>query len=228
MSTHPKYAEVLALLKSHSPATPRAFLDLGTCVGQDVRKLVYDGVPLECAYGSDLFKGYEDVGYALFRDQEKMKGHFIQSNIFDNSSDAPLVKTRGTWDVVNINMFLHGFVWDEQVSACKYILKLLKPQPGSVVMGIQSGTTKSGVVTLGPPFLSGGMKKDVFVHDTDSFRKMWEEVAESEGIELKIDVGYQQRIELGKDEAGQPKRVGFFPNTAGGEQRRLFFAIELV
>lgn len=228
MSTHPKYADVLALLKSHKPATPRAYLDLGTCVGQDVRKLVHDGVPRECAYGSDLFEGYEGVGHALFRDAEKMKGHFIQADIFDNSPDAPLVKTRGTWDVVNINMFLHGFIWDQQVSACKSILKLLKPQPGSVVMGIQSGSTKSGVVTLGPPFLSDGVTKDVFIHDTESFKKMWDDVAQSEGIELKIDVGIQPRLDLGKPEDGaaHSKRAGFFPKTEG-EQRRLFFTIEL-
>jgi hypothetical protein len=228
MSTHPGYAEVLEFLKSHSPSSPRAFLDLGTCVGQDVRKLIHDGVPLECVYGSDLLGGYEAVGHALFHDKEKMEGHFIKGDIFNDSPHSALVKTRGTWDIVNINMFLHGFAWDEQVSACKYILKLLKPQPGSVVMGIQSGSTKSGVVKLGPPFLSAGVERDVFLHDTESFEKMWEEIAESEGLKLKTFVGYQPRLELGNpaDQAAHTKRAGFFPKTEG-EQRRIHFAIEL-
>jgi hypothetical protein len=228
LSRHPKYPDVLALLKSHSASSPRAFLDLGTCVGQDVRKLIYDGVPLECAYGSDLLGGYEGVGHALFRDEEKMRGHFIEADIFEDAPDAPLVKTRGSWDVITINMFLHGFMWDEQVSACKCILKLLKPQPGSVVIGMQSASTKSGVVTLGPPYLSGGTK-DVFVHDTESFRKMWEEIGQSEGVELKIDVGYQPELNLAKTADGEPgpteQRSRFFPKTEG-EQRRMLFSIE--
>ena len=230
LSQHPQYPAILALLKSHSASSPRSFLDLGTCVGQDVRKLIYDGVPLECAYGSDLLGGYEGVGHALFRDEEKMKGHFIQGDIFDDVPDAPLAKTRGSWDVVIINMFLHGFVWDEQVSACKYILKLLKPQPGSVVIGMQSANTKNGVVTLGPPYLSGGETKDVYVHNLESFRKLWEEIGQSEGVELKIDVGFQAQLGLAKPAGGDsdtaPKRPGSFWPKNEGEQRRMFFSIE--
>jgi hypothetical protein len=228
MSTHPQYPKVLAFLKEHSPSTPRSILDLGTCVGQDVRKLIQDGVPRECAYGSDLLGGYEGVGHALFRDAEAMKGHFILGDIVSDDPDAPLVKTRGTWDFVNINMLLHGFVWDEQVRACKYILKLLKPRPGSAVMGIQSANTQSGTVTLGPPFLAAGSEKDVFMQNTDSFRKMWEEVGESEGCKLKISVDWQPKLELGSDKAGEEakKRSMFFPVTAG-EQRRIYFFIEL-
>lgn len=230
MTTHPLYPTVLSLLKSHSSSTPRALLDLGTCVGQDVRKLIHDGAPVECVYGSDLLAGYEGVGHALFRDEDKLKGHFIQSDILDQAPDSPLAKTRGTWDVVNINMFLHGFVWDEQVSACKSILKLLKPEPGSLVMGMQSASTKCGAVTFGAPFLPEGEEREIFVHDTDSFTKMWEDIGKSEGVELKIAASYQAKLELGKapDGSKQTKRAPFFPNTEGGEQRRMCFSIERV
>ena len=42
MSVHPVYDEVVSRLKKDSK-----LLDLGCCFGQDIRKLIHDGVPAE-------------------------------------------------------------------------------------------------------------------------------------------------------------------------------------
>lgn len=226
LSTHPQYPELLARFQAHSSASPVKFLDLGTCLGQDVRKLIHDGAPVECVYSSDIFAGYEAVGHALFRDLEKMRGHFIHGDIFDNAPDAPLVKTRGTWDVVSIMLFLHAFKWDDQVAICKSILKLLKPQPGSMVIGLQHANTKSGEEQIIRQYQQERPDKYVFTHNKETFKQMWEEIAESEGLDLKILVDYMPGYKgKGSDGSRAANTHPFFPGT-GGENKRLFFSVE--
>jgi hypothetical protein len=38
------------------------FLDLGCCLGQEIRKLVFDGAPSVNTYGSDLHGEFISVG----------------------------------------------------------------------------------------------------------------------------------------------------------------------
>jgi len=38
--------------------------------------------------GYDLFPAYETAGFSLFKDEEKMKGHFITANIFDLNPES--------------------------------------------------------------------------------------------------------------------------------------------
>jgi hypothetical protein len=68
LSTHPHYSGRLSHLKTpHS--SPTKFLDLGTCLGQDARKLIHDGIHPSSVYGSDLFPAYENAGFSLFKDE---------------------------------------------------------------------------------------------------------------------------------------------------------------
>lgn len=89
-SLHPPlYPDLLSHLKTpHSP--PTKFLDLGTCLGQDTRKLIHNGIPSSSIYGSDLFLAYETAGFSLFKDEEKMKGHLITADIFDLNPESAL------------------------------------------------------------------------------------------------------------------------------------------
>ncbi|KAF8864557.1 hypothetical protein BDZ45DRAFT_737120 [Acephala macrosclerotiorum] len=85
-STHPHYPSLLTILKSPPTDTskPRLFLDLGTCLGQDSRKLIHNGIPPSSVYGSDIFPGYESVGHALFNDTSTTRGQFITADILMN------------------------------------------------------------------------------------------------------------------------------------------------
>lgn len=71
-----------------------------------------------------------------------------------------------------------------------------------MVIGAQSGSTKSGKVTIKAPFLREGAEK-VFRHSKESFREMWEEVVEREGVTLEVWVEYTPRYELGEVEEEQ-------------------------
>ncbi|KAF1962140.1 hypothetical protein CC80DRAFT_487676 [Byssothecium circinans] len=77
----PHYATILQRLKSGE-----TYLDLGCCVGQDIRKLVYDGAPSENTYGCDLESGFLDMGYDFFLDKTELKTTFIAARVAINQS----------------------------------------------------------------------------------------------------------------------------------------------
>ena len=225
LSQHPSYATLLSRLRS-SPSDTK-FLDLGTCLGQDLRKLIFDGVSPHKLYGLDIFPAYEGIGHELFRDADTFKDHFIVANILDDAIDINLAKTEGTWDVINIIMFLHIFDWDTQIRTCKRILKLLSRKPGSMIIGAQTGSTQAGEQVLRPPFAAEGERKTVFRQSTETFTEMWRIVERDEGVGLKAMVEYEEQS--GRDRRTQleeaEEKKKFF---TGSEQRRLFFTVEIL
>jgi hypothetical protein len=58
------------------------FLDLGTCLGQDLRAL-YDRVPISRLYGSDVLPEFEGTGHALLKDAYRfIPEYFILGAVF--------------------------------------------------------------------------------------------------------------------------------------------------
>lgn len=223
---HPSYTTVLDRLCSTTPA-PR-LLDLGTCLGQDLRQLVADGAPQANLYGADLFSEYESVGHQLFRDADRFTNRFITADLLDDSDDGPLARTGGTWDMVNIIMFLH--IWDHstQVAASKRILKLLKKQAGSMIIGAQTGSTEPGELVLKPPYVAAGEERSIYRHSVETFSDMWKEIEKQSDVKMEIKAMYDEpeaREILAKEEESGERKF-FFKRSA--EQRKLFFTIELL
>ncbi|GBE84469.1 hypothetical protein SCP_0604480 [Sparassis crispa] len=73
------YPMVLAAGKSGNTR----FLDLGCCMGSDVRKLAYDSYPVANILGCDLRQEYIDTSHKLYQDVLTSPIHFFTSNIFD-------------------------------------------------------------------------------------------------------------------------------------------------
>jgi ubiquinone/menaquinone biosynthesis C-methylase UbiE len=68
----PVYPDIIKRLKDG-----QAFLDIGCCFGQVIRKLVYDGVPSENIYGADFREDFIELGHELFRDKATLRTKFI-------------------------------------------------------------------------------------------------------------------------------------------------------
>ena len=224
LSLHPRYDALLTRLRTQDP--PAKFLDLGTCLGQDLRKLVMDGVSPDVLYGFDYFTEYEEAGHELFRDADRFQGRFIAGDLFDESSDSALEKTAGSWDIVNVFMLLHMYDWATQVRACKRILKLLVKKRGSMVIGAQTGSVQAGDFHLKPPLVAEGEERTLFRQNLETFRQMWESVGADEGMRLKIEVEYdgQEEREARAREDREGGKQKFF---SGSEQRRLFFTVTI-
>ena len=205
-------------------------LDLGTCLGQDLRKLLHDGVPISSLYGSDLFPEYENAGHALFRDASVFtKGHFIAADLLDDSStENGLVSTEGTWDMIAITMFLDIWGLKTQGEACRRILKLLKRREGSLIVGSQTGNEQPHELQLKPPFSAEGEERSVYRHNPEWFRMVWMGVGDEVGVRLDVQVDYakqegsDQLVGEGAVEKGKRK---FF---MGAQDRRLVYLIRVL
>ncbi|KAF1967866.1 hypothetical protein BU23DRAFT_583613 [Bimuria novae-zelandiae CBS 107.79] len=156
------------------------YLDLGCCVGQDIRKLVFDGAPSENTYGSDLEKNFIDIGYDLFLDRSTLKTTFIPADIFDE--DSGLKQVEGEIDIVHAAAFLHLFDEGGVRNACKRIVKILKSKPGSLFIGGHIGNIESGDYV-------GSVDKNrkKFRHNPQSFKEMWIKVGEETGTRWDVD-----------------------------------------
>lgn len=225
LSLHPQYPRLLNRLCA--PSSKDKLLDVGTCLGQELRKLIYDGVPSQNVYGTDIFPEYESIGHALFRDAEKMQGHFIAADLFDETPNTPLVKTEGSWDVVSVMMVLHMFDWEKQAHACRRILKLLAQKPGSLVVGTQAGSIVPGEQELKPPFAKVGEKRTLYRQSKESFTELWMGVGKEEGVEIKIEVEYEE--DVGEDDRVKQAAPGSDGKYFGAvKDRKMLFTVELM
>ena len=172
----PYYPTLLTRLRDQN----QTLLDLGCCFAQDVRKLVADGAPSENIYGADLYGEFMELGYELFRDRKTLKSTFFPTDIL-NDRDLLLRGLDGEMDIVYLGLFLHHFDFETCVKVCVRVTKLLKPKPGSLVMGVQVGSLVGD--TKGIPIPSGGI---LWRHDVQSFERVWKEVGEITGTRWDV------------------------------------------
>lgn len=230
LAKHPLYKNmVLPRLKAG-----QTLLDVGACLGQDIRKCIFDGAPAANVYASDLFPEYEDLAYDLWRDQDRLPpGHFFAENILaDNAlfTSGPLM-TRlgpGSVDIITMTMFLHLFNYENQLKTATRILRLLSQKPGSLIIGSQAGSIDFGEQTLKPPFHRSetGAKRTVFRHNPESFERLWKEAGQVTGIPLRISAVLQAPTDF---LAGADSSFDFAVKKrrylTRSETRRLYFSI---
>jgi SAM-dependent methyltransferase len=170
----PAYQEALYRIK-----TGEQFLDLGCCMGQDVRKLVHDGAPSENMYASDLKANFWDFGYDMFLDKSSLKTQFIEADIFDANSE--LEQLDGKINIVNAASFFHLWDWDAQVKAATRVVKLLKPTSGSMIVGRQGAKAEAG------SFAHLSKEQTAFWHNPESWSKMWKQVGDKTGTKWEVE-----------------------------------------
>lgn len=187
------YPALLARLKGGAK-----LLDIGCCLGHDIRKLIFDGVPSGNLVGAELNQGYIDAGRELFRDQDKTEARFIQANVLDN--DGPLKELEGQFDVVSFGMFLHLFTWDEQVAVFERGIKSLKAgELGTTIIGNACGATEGVIINF--------IGKDVPMHSVETFAKLIKDVEAKTGTkwDLKSDLDTGISVFDGKRHWADPR-----------------------
>ena len=200
LSLHHPYAALVARFTSPTNPSPPKLLDLGTCVGQGLRKLAFDGVPAEQLYRSDIFSDFEQAGTMLFRDEEKFAGHFIAADLLvEDAADSvgELLKTEGTWDVVSALILLHIWDYKTQVAACKRILKLVGLEKGSLLIGASTGFVKPGEEWYRPLLVL--QERSIYRHSNETFVQMWNKVEGELSIKVKVQCTYDDARERAAD-----------------------------
>jgi len=82
MAMHPAYREIIASGRRGDTL----LVDIGCCMGTDVRKAAYDGYPAENIIGCDLHAEFLHLGHQLYDDASNCKISFFAADIFDVQS----------------------------------------------------------------------------------------------------------------------------------------------
>ncbi|KAI1322424.1 hypothetical protein F5Y16DRAFT_386699 [Xylariaceae sp. FL0255] len=187
----PVYDDVLVRVKSGA-----TLMDVGTFIGHDLRRLVYDGAPSEKLYGVDIVgKPFFDLSYEFFLDRDRFHGQFIEAD-FLSSSSPELLALKGRVDIPLVSQLLHQWDWDGQVKALRTLINFTKP--GSSIIGNQIGNTVAQSIPVKQlPSVS------IWRHNQESVIKIFEEASDATGSQWETDARLRSFADMGWDEKDQ-------------------------
>jgi len=203
INQHPSYKRVVNAVQNGA-----RYLDIGSCFGQDLRKLISDGVPTDNTFVIEKEQGFLSAATDFFGDADRPPAKFICADVLD-TSNADMNALLGTVDIIHVSMVLHVWDWNDQIRACERMVAFLKPQKGSLILGRLVGR-------LTACHWRGPAGKPMFKHNVESFHKLWAEVGRRTGTEWEV------RAEF----------AGAFGSQNGGQHwedpatRRLMFEVE--
>jgi hypothetical protein len=160
----PIYKEIIEKCKNEGATV----IDFGCCLGQDVRQLVYDGVPIDQIRGYELDPFFIEQGYELFCDGELMKEKkiFRSGDIFDDQ----FLETVEPADYLYASSFIHLFDAETQKDVCRRLSRLCK--------GAIAGRQVGGLIPMERSGVSRPMGNKRMRHSPESFARMWDEVTD--------------------------------------------------
>ncbi|MDI1493410.1 MAG: hypothetical protein OHK93_005199 [Ramalina farinacea] len=197
---HHLYPSILSRL--HEGA---AYLDVGCCLAQDIRKLAFDGAPTTNCIGIDLEPGFFTISEALFRDEGCLSARFFQADIFQ-SDDTLLTDIRGSMDVVHASSFFHLFGLPKQRQVARTIAKVVRPQPGSLVLGLQIAA--AGEAETIPVFSEG---EPTYCHSLVTMQALWDDTVQEAGLEEQ-EHALSWKVGLKKKPVPANMRIGHLAN----------------
>jgi hypothetical protein len=162
----PIYKEIIEKCKNESATV----IDFGCCLGQDVRQLVYDGVPIDQIRGYELDPFFIEQGYELFRDGDLMKEKkiFRSGDIFDDQ----FLETVEPADYLYAGSFIHLFDAETQKDVCRRLSRLCK----RAIAGRQVGAS----IPMERPRSVDPADSKMMCHSPESFARMWDEVTDGQ------------------------------------------------
>lgn len=192
---HFAYPTILSRVKNGE-----SIVDCACMIAQDLRQLVYDGAPSPNMHGFDLSSAFFEIGYDFFLDRSQFQGTFFQADTTQDFSSTDLGKLEGKMDIIWCAKFIHIFDWEDQIAMSAKLVRLLKPQPGSVFVGSQNGFPGGKAMGVSGSGVGGSESKRVFLCDVQHVRSIWEEVGKRTGMELEIEAKLVDLRTLGMHE----------------------------
>ncbi|TBU44218.1 hypothetical protein BD309DRAFT_56838 [Dichomitus squalens] len=184
----PGYEKLLELGKSRKNPI---FLDIGCCFGNDVRKLVADGYPMESCMATDLHPEFLKLGHKLFNTTpETYRVPFLAGDSLNPeflavthpfytkpyttvpklSSLTSLNPLHGHVSAISVCSVFHVFDEAGQLQLARAIAGLLSPETGSMLIGVHSGRPEKGTFIT----RAGGRDVSTFYHSPESWTALWD------------------------------------------------------
>lgn len=128
---------------------------------------------------------FYELGYELFQDRDTLKSKFIAADIMDEASALNVLD--GKVDAIYVGAFLHLFDYEGQVKVCERIVKLLTDKKDSVVLGLQVGNVIAGAQPE-----KRDPAENMYRHNEESFKRMWEEVGEKTNTKWRVETDLRE------------------------------------
>ncbi|KIK51444.1 hypothetical protein GYMLUDRAFT_50535 [Collybiopsis luxurians FD-317 M1] len=187
------YNHILEYARKFPLENAPVVMDLGCCMGTDIRKLVQDGYPISTSksnvYGCDLLPEFVEEGYTLYRDGPNSNSptpiKFFADDIFqlslrsetleEKAGSSGLKGLRGKIDILYAGALFHLFDEEKQLDLARRLVALLN---------INDNSANSETIIFGrhrgSPTASKGYQQmefgKTFCHSPASWKEMWETV----------------------------------------------------
>lgn len=168
-------------------------------------------MPGQNLIGCDLNQDFINLGYDLFRDKDTLASKFIIGDIlasnFDDDQESLFQELREKIDIIHVSSFFHLFSLSTQLLIAKRLLKFLRPIPGSLILGRQTGTIYPGVYKHGS---CNETQPGMWRHDVGSWSEMWEQAGRESGVQVRVEAtlemtkGFSKRAESKEAEEKGP------------------------
>ncbi|KAK0219998.1 hypothetical protein IW262DRAFT_994318 [Armillaria fumosa] len=184
ISRQPYYQQFLDLPKNRKGAI---YADIGCCFGNDPRKAIVDGYPVDQVIASDLHPEFWELGHKLFKTTaETFPARFIPQDIFqlkgltkegvplsvpNISQVQSLADLRGNISAIHTSAFFHLFDEEGQFEIAKIMAALLSSEPGSMIFGVHGGQPEKGIREVGS---NSSRRHGMFCHSPESWRALWD------------------------------------------------------
>ncbi|KAG1905292.1 uncharacterized protein F5891DRAFT_1253162 [Suillus fuscotomentosus] len=176
-------------------------LDVGSCLGADVRKAVEDGFPAHNIIASDIKEAFSELGRKLFKSSlEPIL--FIPGDIFDPAflsisqparfvpeSAIPDIQTlrslndlHGRVGIIHASKLFHLFDEQKQLELARALGGLLSCESGSTICGTQSIALEKGIVH----HTVLGIDISCFYHSRETWMSLWDGIVFKKG-EVKVE-----------------------------------------
>ncbi|KAG1733631.1 uncharacterized protein EDB91DRAFT_1238559 [Suillus paluster] len=176
-------------------------LDIGSCLGIDVRKAAEDGFPAHNIIASDIKEAFSELGCKLFKSSSE-PSYFIPGDVFDPAflsitqpassvpEDAmPDIQTlrslndlRGRVGVIHASKLFQLFEEKKQLELARALGGLLSCEPGSIICGSVTIASEKGI------FRQTVLGVDItyFCHSPETWTALWDGVVFAKG-QVKVE-----------------------------------------
>ena len=174
---YPKLLDLLATQKKVKVA------DIGCCFGQDIRRLILDGIPPDMIYAIDVTPGYWQAGLRLYNDKER-NNHDIASvktlfcDLCAEEEEGGDVLEPASFDCIVLKYVFHVLSFVQATRLIHRMAKMLKP--GGFVMGVCVGAEVGMDWALTP---SGQEKR--YLHSVESLSKLFSDAGFSPSVKQR-------------------------------------------